>query len=185
MKTRPSIVTITLNPAIDQTVTIPDFKVGGVNRVGESRCDAGGKGVNVAACLADYGLPVTVTGFLGEENPRIFEYFFSQKKIIDRFVRIAGSTRTGIKIVDDRNPSTTDINFPGQAPSQTDLQRLLEIIAPLSTRCPWFVISGSIPAGVPDDIYRRIIEMIMANGGQVAWTAAARRSGRPWTPSRP
>jgi len=55
----------------------------------------------VAAFLADCGLPVTATGFLGRDNPHLFERFFKQKMITDRFVRVVGSTRTGIKIIDE------------------------------------------------------------------------------------
>ena len=132
MKPDARIATITLNPAIDQTVAIPNFLAGSVNRVRDFRCDAGGKGVNVAAFLADFGLPVTATGFLGQENPHLFERFFKQKNITDRFVRIAGRTRTGIKIIDETKQETTDINFPGQAPTPADLQVLLKIIDQLS-----------------------------------------------------
>jgi 1-phosphofructokinase len=168
MKTDARIATITINPAIDQTVAIPDFSAGRVNRVQDFRSDAGGKGVNVAAFLADYGLPVTATGFLGQENSHLFERFFRQKKIADRFVRIAGSTRTGIKIIDEIKQQTTDINFPGQAPTPADTQLLLKIIDELSTDCRWFVIAGSIPAGTSADIYRKMVTAIKQKGGQVA-----------------
>ena len=172
MQSEAQIVTITLNPAIDQTLSIPNFAAGHVNRVLDSRCDAGGKGVNVAAFLADYGLPVTATGFLGEENPRLFERFFQHKKIADRFVRIAGKTRIGIKIIDEAGQETTDINFPGRAPATTDLQSLLKTVDELSGRCRWFVIAGSIPAGLATDVYRQMIAAIAQNGGQVALDAS-------------
>ena len=172
MKSDVKIVTITLNPAIDQTVAIPNFSAGSVNRVQDLRCDAGGKGVNVAAFLSDYGFPVTATGFLGKENPHLFERFFKQKKITDRFVRIDGSTRTGIKIIDDVNQETTDINFRGQTPTPKDVQLLMEIIDQLSTECRWFVFAGSIPAGTSADIYRKIIATIAQKGGQVALDAS-------------
>jgi 1-phosphofructokinase len=168
MKTDARIATITINPAIDQTVAIPDFSAGRVNRVQDFRSDAGGKGVNVAAFLADYGLPVTATGFLGQENSHLFERFFRQKKITDRFVRIAGSTRTGIKIIDEVKRQTTDINFPGLAPNPADIQSLLKIIDELSSDCRWFVIAGSIPAGTSADIYRKMVAAIRPKGGQVA-----------------
>ena len=162
------IATVTLNPAIDQTVSIPDFAPGKVNRVVRSQSDPGGKGVNVAAFLSDYGLPVTVTGFLGQENRYIFERMFSQKGIEDRFVPLAGSTRVGIKIVDDLQQKTTDINFPGQAPTVKDVDTLCDIIEELSGECNWFVLSGSIPAGMPAGIYRELVERIKATGKQVA-----------------
>ena len=59
------VVTVTLNPAIDRTVTIRNFMAGVVNRVEQERSNPGGKGVNVASALADYGHRVAVTGFLG------------------------------------------------------------------------------------------------------------------------
>ncbi|MEF8768557.1 hypothetical protein [Candidatus Accumulibacter contiguus] len=49
------IATLTLNPAIDQSVAIPDFAAGSVNRVAWEQSDPGGKGVNVASFLADLG----------------------------------------------------------------------------------------------------------------------------------
>lgn len=87
------VVTVTLNPAIDQTLSIPGFAAGQVNRVGESRSDAGGKGINVARFLAALGGEVVATGFLGDENPELFEAVFARQGIVDRFVRIAGATR--------------------------------------------------------------------------------------------
>src|SRR4051812_1333621 len=118
------VVTVTLNPAIDQTLTIPGFAAGRVNRVAESRSHAGGKGVNVACFLADLGVDVAATGFLGAENPGLFEAAFAAHGIADRFLRIPGSTRIGLKIVDD-HAETTDINFPGLAPTREDLAELL------------------------------------------------------------
>lgn len=73
------IATITVNPAIDQTVSVDDFQVGKVNRSQWMRFDAGGKGVNVASFLADYGMDVAVTGFLGDENADVFERHFARK----------------------------------------------------------------------------------------------------------
>jgi 1-phosphofructokinase len=162
------VVTITLNPAIDRTVYVPDFRAGKVNRVERERSDAGGKGVNVASVLADYSLPVTVTGFLGQENSFIFEQLFTEKKIQDRFVRIAGRTRTGIKIIDEVHQETTDINFPGQAPGETDLSRLFGVVEELAEACDWFVLAGSLPNGVPTAIYHQLVERIKAKSRCVA-----------------
>jgi 1-phosphofructokinase len=160
----PSVVTVTLNPAIDQTLRIPGFAAGRVNRVAESRADAGGKGVNVASCLADLGIKVTVTGFLGEDNEGLFKTLFAHKKITDRFVRLPGDTRVGLKIVD--GPATTDINFPGLVPEEEDVLMLFEQIADLLAPGRWFVLAGSVPNGVSDGVYAGLIESIHGQGGK-------------------
>lgn len=167
------VVTVTLNPAIDQTLIIPGFAAGQVNRVAESRSDPGGKGVNVASVLADLGVEAIATGFLGIENQALFEAFFARKRIDDRFVRIAGSTRVGIKIVD--GSQTTDINFPGLSPRAEDLAELMARISSLAEPGRWFVLSGSVPPGVPDSIYSEMIELIHGRGGRVLLDT----SGRP------
>jgi 1-phosphofructokinase len=162
------VATVTLNPAIDQTVSIPNFQAGRVNRVTRSQADAGGKGVNVASVLADYGLSLAVTGFLGKENVSIFEYLFARKKIEDHFVRIAGSTRTGIKIIDEVTHDTTDINFPGQMPTASDVSKLFQIVEELTASCSWFVLAGSIPADLNPAIYGELVTLIKSKGRAVA-----------------
>jgi 1-phosphofructokinase len=159
------VVTITLNAAIDRTVSISNFTAGAVNRVESVRSNPGGKGVNVASALADYGHDVAVTGFLGRANAGAFEELFSQKKIADHFVRIAGQTRIGIKITDPVKNETTDINFPGPQPSEAEVSMLLSQIAALEAE--WFVVAGSLPPGVEPGIYRDIIARLRRRGAKV------------------
>jgi len=179
------IATVTLNPAIDQTVSIPGFAAGKVNRVQHSQSDPGGKGVNVASVLADYGFSTAVTGFLGEDNPMLFERLFARKQIQDRFVRIAGSTRIGIKISNEVDQETTDINFPGQAPTATDVASLLLIVEELAADWPWFVLAGSIPAGCPPDVYAQLVQSIKQRGRKVALDTSgqAQRLALPAVPT--
>src|SRR5438309_6821217 len=97
------IATVTLNPAIDQTVRVNNFQPNRVNRGQEIRFDASGKGVNVASFLADYGYNTAVTGYLGQGNSGIFEQLFVSKSMDDWFVRIPGDTRINVKVVDEVN----------------------------------------------------------------------------------
>jgi 1-phosphofructokinase len=173
------IATVTLNPAIDQTVVVNDFRTNAVNRGQSMQFDAGGKGVNVASFLADYGCDVSVTGFLGLENAAIFERHFARKHIDDRFVRMAGSTRTGVKIVDEVNQQTTDINMPGLAPTEEALRELAAAVEQLAGECDWFVLAGNLPPGVPDTIYADMIARLKLRGKRVALdtSRAALREG--------
>src|SRR3989441_2889232 len=154
------IATVTLNPAIDQTVRVDNFRPNSVNRAQSISFDASGKGVNVASFLADYGYETAVTGYLGLANVDIFEQFFVSKGIDDCFVCIPGNTRINVKVVDEINQQTTDINMPGQPPPQEAMSTLLETIEQLANTCDWFVLSGSLPPDVPAAIYATIITQL-------------------------
>ncbi|HEX4084839.1 MAG TPA: 1-phosphofructokinase [Chthoniobacteraceae bacterium] len=164
------VATLTLNPAIDRTVTIPRFAAGAVNRVETSHDRAGGKGVNVAAALAREGFHTAATGFLGSDNAAIFEALFEEQKIEDHFIRCPGLTRVGIKIVDPAHKTTTDINFPGLTPSPEELARLRQAISAI--QCQWWVLAGSLPPGVPASIYRGVIASLKSRGARVALDAS-------------
>ncbi|CAM3072703.1 1-phosphofructokinase [Rariglobus hedericola] len=158
----PSITTLTLNPAIDRTVTIPVFTAGAVNRVESTSDRPGGKGINVAAALAEHGNSVAALGFLGRDNETAFTTFFAKRGIEDHCLRLNGSTRVGIKITDPVRHETTDINFPGLTPTFTDLTALRAQIAAL--KGGWCVLAGSLPPEVPTSIYREFITTLKTNG---------------------
>ena len=166
-----NVVTLTLNPAIDQSVAVPGFAASTVNRVLWEQSDPGGKGVNVASFLADLGHAasgtVTVSGLLGRDNAGEFEQLFKSKGIADEFVRIPGKTRVNVKIIDETTQAITDLNFPGCAASEADLARLERRIDSLLPEHDWFVLSGSTPAGVADDYYAWLIQRLNAAGKRV------------------
>jgi 1-phosphofructokinase len=164
----PRIVTVSLNAAIDQTVSIPDFTTGEVNRVAWEQSDAGGKGVNVASFLADFGHRVAVTGLLGQDNTELFVRLFAEKNLVDRFVRIAGRTRANVKIVDDRQNKVTDINFPSVAAGTADLEAVVvEIEKLVDQGAEWFVLSGSLPDGLPVASYGDLTQLLKSHGCKV------------------
>jgi 1-phosphofructokinase len=161
------IATVTLNPAIDMTVRVDGFQTNTVNRGQTMHFDAGGKGVNVASFLADYGQATAVTGLLGQENADLFEQLFARKRIDDQFVRIPGRTRIGVKIVDEAKQQTTDINMPGLHPTTEAMNALLETIERLAASYDWFALSGNLPPGAPATIYATIITQLKRHGKQV------------------
>ncbi len=168
MSTSVEILTVTLNPAIDRTVFVPGFRTGAVNRVDRLLLHAGGKGINVASLLADWGCSVCATGFLGQQNATLFEQLFAQKNIRDACLRIPGATRTGIKIIDENAQETTDINFPGITPAPRAIDELMERIAAEAVGAVWLVLAGSLPRDAPEDLYQRIIEVMRPTGIRIA-----------------
>ncbi|XSG74859.1 1-phosphofructokinase [Herpetosiphon llansteffanensis] len=163
-----SIVTLTLNPAIDQTIFINDFQLETVNRAYDLKNHAGGKGVNVASLLAATGHPVVATGFLGDQNAEIFDRLFAEKQIDDQFIRIPGQPRVGIKISDQQTQRTTEINLPGLTPTNAELAAIRTTITRLAAEDnQWFILAGNVPPGIPSTIYGQLIEIIQAAGKQV------------------
>ncbi|MHC1711059.1 MAG: 1-phosphofructokinase [Solidesulfovibrio sp.] len=160
------IITVTLNPAVDLACTVPHFTAGAVNRVAGSRTDPGGKGVNIAKLLRQFGLPVTATGFLGEENQRIFETLFAEKGIDDAFVRVPGATRVDVKILDPETHVTTDINFPGLSPQPEHMERLLTTLEALCAGAKIVAIAGSVPPGLPPQVVATLATAVKSWGAR-------------------
>lgn len=169
MTPKASIVTVTLNPAIDQTVFVDQLVRGSVHRVSRSHRQAAGKGVNVATMLALGGVTdIIATGFLGEDNASLFEQHFTECGVEDAFIRVAGETRTGIKIVETQGSETTDLNFPGPAPTQAQCEALKAQLLELVVPGRWFVIAGSVPAGLSLEFLGDLIRALRAAGAKVA-----------------
>ena len=162
------VVTVTVNPAVDHTIWIPRFRAGAVNRVQRQEMSPGGKGVNVAAFLTSLGIDALATGFLGSRNAELFEDFFRERGIAHRFVVVDGTTRTGVKIVDDEAGTTTDINFPGFEVSADRVAELEAMMASLADPHGWVVLSGSLPPGAPASLYARLCASARAAGMRVA-----------------
>ena len=160
------IITVTFNPAIDESVVIENFTADTVNRVKDFTRHAGGKGINAAAFISSYGSEVTASGFLGESNQNIFTEHFRKWKIKDSFIRINGETRTGIKILDPVNSTTTDINYPGITPADNDISKLFSTITSLCSSKSLFLLAGSVPAGLSSAVYPGVVRLINSRGGK-------------------
>ncbi|KOR40383.1 1-phosphofructokinase [Xanthomonas oryzae] len=160
-------ITVTLNPAIDQTIQLEHLQPGAVHRASSVRNDAGGKGINVAACLADWGSQVAALGVLGVGNAGVFEALFRERGIADHCQRVAGETRTNLKLVDARSNDTTDINLPGLRLGQPHLQGVADHLAPLLRPGLPVVLSGSLPAGLPDDSWAQLQAQASGTGARV------------------
>jgi len=166
------VVTLTLNPAIDQTVTLDALVPGTVHRARAVRSHAGGKGVNVACCLADWGVPVIATGILGAGNDAAFTQVLAGKGIADRFVRIPGTTRTNLKLLDQQTGETTDINLPGLAVTADSVDATRSALLDHASGDAWVVMAGSLPGTLPDSTYAQLAARLKARGARVVLDAS-------------
>jgi 1-phosphofructokinase family hexose kinase len=151
------ILTVTLNAAIDRTVAVPNFRIGQRHRAVEARTVAGGKGVNVARALKLLGRPVIAAGLAGgATGTRILERL-AEESILNAFTRIDGESRTNLAVVDPTSGEQTEINERGPEVTPGEIDRFVEKLLYLAQGASVCVLAGSVPPGLPADVYARLI----------------------------
>jgi 1-phosphofructokinase family hexose kinase len=147
------IVTVTLNAALDRTLSVPIFQLGHRHRANDVLTLAGGKGINVARALKRLDVPVVAIGLAGgRTGTRLVEELTSEA-ILNDFVRIAGESRTSTAVVDPTAGTYTEINEWGPKVTEAELAILLETLQYLARSADLVVLAGSLPRGVPEDWY--------------------------------
>ena len=151
------IITVTLNAAIDKTLAVPNFRLGRRHRAVEQAAMAGGKGVNVARALKALGQPVIATGVAGgPTGTRIIEQL-TEEAILNDFVRIREESRTSTAVVDPTSGEQTEINERGPTVSPGELELFIDKLLYLAKGAGVCIFSGSLPRGVEDGLYARLI----------------------------
>jgi len=158
------IITVTLNAAIDRTLAVPNFRLGRRHRAVEQTTMAGGKGVNVARVLKALGQPVIATGVAGGgTGTRIIEQL-TEEAILNDFVRIREESRTSTAVVDPTSGEQTEINERGPSVSDAELELFYDKLLYLAKGAGVVVFAGSLPRGVPDDLYARLVQDVKKLG---------------------
>ena len=168
------IVTVTLNAALDRTLTVPNFQNGQRHRASSGLTLAGGKGINIARALKRLDVPVVATGLAGgQTGTRIIEELTAEA-ILNDFVRIAGESRTSTAVVDPMVGSYTEINEWGPHVTAEELGMLREKLDYLAGAAQVVVFAGTLPRGVDDgwyadairDLNRKGIQTVLDSEGQ-------------------
>lgn len=175
------ILTITPNPAVDETYGLQALDVGGSNRVDAPHRRAGGKGLNVARVLHSQGLPVIALAPVGGANGRVFARELEAAGVAHSLVHVAPETRRSMAVVEHGTGRTTVLNERGGALSDAEWDSLrAQIIALLDQGATVLAASGSLPEGADEDFYpwcvreaaRRRIPSIIDTSGPALLAAA-------------
>jgi len=158
------IVTVTMNAAIDRTLTVPNFQRGQRHRASEGMTLAGGKGINIARALKRLGVPVVATGLAGGGNGTRIVEDLTAEAILNDFVRIEEDSRTSTAIVDPAGGTYTEVNEWGPRVQPHELEMLLEKLVYLSRGADYVIFAGSLPRGIEDGFYAEAIRELNRRG---------------------
>jgi 1-phosphofructokinase family hexose kinase len=151
------IITVTLNAAIDKSLSVPSFQLGRRHRTVEQRTMAGGKGVNIARSLKALGQPVIATGFAGGATGTHIVEQLTEESILNDFVRIRDESRTNTSVLDPTDGQQTEINERGPAVSEQEIDLFRDKLLYLARGAAIVVFAGSLPRAVPPDFYASLI----------------------------
>jgi len=158
--------TITLNPALDKTVYLADFEPGRLNRTKSSIMAAGGKGINVSRMFRSLGAEGSAFAFCGGENGRVLRALCENDSIDFTFIESECETRMCIKIIEDSS-RCTEINERGGPIKESEIDCFFAAVEKSAKSGDMWIISGSFPPGVDNNVYNLLTSMLKSHGCQV------------------
>lgn len=160
------IITVTMNPAIDKTVQLKALQIGELNRLEYAELDAGGKGINVSKTIAALGGTSIACGFLGSEGSEQILSTLKAQNISCDFVMVDGRTRTNLKVMEESG-RLTELNEPGMMVPVEAIHELKHKLLSYADEKALFILSGSVPKGVPTSIYGDLTVLLKQAGAKV------------------
>jgi 1-phosphofructokinase family hexose kinase len=158
------IITVTLNTAIDKTLSVPNFRLGRRHRTVEQTTMPGGKGVNVARVLKTLGAPVIATGLAGGATGTRIVDQLTQLSVLSDFVRIGEESRTNTAVIDPTTGEQTEINEKGPKVSPQEVELFVDKLLYLAKGASLCVFAGSLPRDVDVDVYANLIRELRRIG---------------------
>ncbi len=163
-----TIITVTLNTSVDRTLEVPGFAVGGHLKGRMVRVQPGGKGVNVARCLAALGVPSVATGLVGRGELPLFRNAFRRTPVRLELVPVAAPTRTNTTILDPERGTDTHIREAGSPVTSREVEALRSRLCELASPDAIVVFCGSLPPGMGDEALAELLAVCRERGARLA-----------------
>ena len=160
------IVTVTPNPSLDRTLTVPRIEFDEMVRASGARLDWGGKGFNVSRALQALGTASVATGFLGGATGQMLAQGLREMGIAVDPVPIAGETRTNTIIAETETGRYIKVNEPGPTVRAEEWAAFLQKARVHIQPGDLWILSGSLPPGLPPDFYAQLVKLVQDGGAR-------------------
>lgn len=166
------IVTLTANPSVDRTASLPGpLERGGVLRLSDLSDVAGGKGINVARVLAGArSMDASAVRAVFPAPPRDpFVDMVSASGLVHDVVPVAEPVRVNLTLTEP-DGTTTKLNAPGAPlPAETRAALVERLVAAAGRNAGgWVALCGSLPTGTDPAFYLSVVETLHDAGLRVA-----------------
>lgn len=158
-----TIVTLTLNPSVDHSVTVACWVKNRTNRPLQFRRDPGGKGINVSRVVHRLGGTTVAYGLAGGATGQLVRAALDREGVPSELTEVAGETRINTIITDQSDGSQTRLNLPGPHVTDEELEALYLRLDAIPNPC-CLVVGGSLPEGVPPEVYETVLASFTACG---------------------
>ncbi|MFX1275629.1 MAG: 1-phosphofructokinase family hexose kinase [Promethearchaeota archaeon] len=161
------IIAVLLNPTIDEIYEIKNFHVGGTFKVNKKIIYPVGKAISFSLGIRELtNKPdiIKVISLIGQAEIQLYSSFLKSRNIEYEFVPIKGTTRSNKTFNDPVKGTTTHVRNTGFQVIKSELQLLREIILKNLLPNDFIIFSGSIPPGIPIDIYSNLISECKEKG---------------------
>jgi 1-phosphofructokinase family hexose kinase len=160
------IVTVTLNPSLDRTLSVPQLQPGTIHRAQLLRQDWGGKGINVSRALRALDIPSQLVGFFGGSTGQALQSGLLAAGFDVHFIDVGGETRQNLTLLDEASGQCTKINEPGPPIGPQHVAALQALVEQMARPGDLWAFCGSLPPGAPSDLYAQLIRAVQGRGGR-------------------
>ena len=165
--TMPTIVTFTINPAVDISTSVAVVQPAHKLRCTAPRRDPGGGGINVARVVTRFGADVLAVFTAGGPIGQHLTELVDREGIRNLTIPIRGDTREDLAVVESETGQQYRFVLPGPALAESEWRACLDVLASLELKPRFLVASGSLPPGVPDDFYASVVKAMRGIGTKI------------------
>jgi 6-phosphofructokinase 2 len=157
-----AILTLTVNPAVDRIITVDRLVFEDRAYIDSTTESAGGRGINAARVLTSFGANAVAITTSGREGGRTFEAQLRHDTFTKEIVRIRSNIRTNLTI-SDRQGLSVKLNELGPKLTKGEQERVVKAVEHLLPNASWLMLCGSLPPGVDEHLYTRLIKLAEEN----------------------
>ncbi len=149
------IITITFNPAIDKSTTVPALIPEKKLKCTKPVYEPGGGGINVARAIKKLGGTATAIYMAGGYTGKAFTQLLNKEGIDSIVAEIKENTRENLIVYETSTNQQYRFGMPGPSILEHEWQQCLAQIENIK-EADFIIVSGALPQGIPLAVYSKI-----------------------------